>query len=158
MKGKSVKLGVACVAAVVLSWPLQSSGQRAESMEATLIRLERAKWEGGGTVGSPDAFRAQFADDFISVEYGNDVSSGVQRKTRAEVFSGPPLQPAKFELACRARRSGRRRSVLPRHGRVVPLEGVRDVGVGAARGQVAYGLLSGIRGAIIQGGPARRLT
>ena len=63
-----------------------------------LQRLESAKWA-PSSLGSRDAFMALFADDFVSVEYGSDVQGGVHRKTRAEVFSAPPLPPAKFELS-----------------------------------------------------------
>ena len=63
-----------------------------------LQRLESAKWD-PASFGSREAFMALFAEDFVSVEYGSDVQGGVHRKTRAEVFSAPPLPPAKFELS-----------------------------------------------------------
>lgn len=66
--------------------------------DAELQRLETAKWN-PSSLGSKEAFMALFAEDFVSVEYGSDVQGGVHRKTRAEVFSAPPLPPAKFELS-----------------------------------------------------------
>ena len=65
--------------------------------DADLVALEKAKWD-PPSLGDPKAFVGLFADDFVSVEYGTDVKGGVRRKTKAEVFSGPPLPPAKFEL------------------------------------------------------------
>ena len=53
----------------------------------------------GHTPGGREAFMNLFAEDFVSVEYGSDVQGGVHRKTRADVFSGPPLPPAEFELS-----------------------------------------------------------
>ena len=75
------------------------------SIESELQRLEAGKWDPASAAlarkeasGGPAAVMALFADDFLSVEYGADVTGGVRRKTRAEVFSGPPLPAAKFEL------------------------------------------------------------
>lgn len=66
--------------------------------DAELQRLETAKWD-PPSLGGRDAYIALFAEDFVSVEYGSDVQGGVHRKTRADVFSAPPLPPAKFELS-----------------------------------------------------------
>lgn len=66
--------------------------------EADLIALEKGKWD-PSSLGDPKAMVSLFADDFVSVEYGADVNGGVKRKTKAEVFSGGPLPPAKFELS-----------------------------------------------------------
>lgn len=66
--------------------------------EAELQRLETAKWD-PASLGGREAYIALFADDFVSVEYGSDVQGGVHRKTRADVFSAPPLPPAKFALS-----------------------------------------------------------
>ena len=63
-----------------------------------LQRLESGKWD-PSTLGGRDEFMALFAEDFVSVEYGPDVHGGVHRKTRADVFSAPPLPPARFELS-----------------------------------------------------------
>jgi hypothetical protein len=65
--------------------------------DAELQRLETAKWN-PSTLGREE-FMALFADDFVSVEYGSDVQGGVHRKTRADVFSAPPLPPAEFALS-----------------------------------------------------------
>lgn len=75
------------------TWPA-----RIQLTQEELQRLETAKWS-PETLGSREAFMALFADDFVSVEYGSDVHGGVHRKTRAEVFSAPPLPPARFELS-----------------------------------------------------------
>ena len=70
------------------------------STDAELVRLERAKWGDPAGALTPEAFGALFADDFVSVEYGAEVPPvGVVRKTRAQVFAGPPLPPAEFELS-----------------------------------------------------------
>jgi hypothetical protein len=66
--------------------------------DAELQRLESAKWD-PASLESKEGFMALFVEDFVSVEYGSDVQGGVHRKTRAEVFSAPPLPPAKFELS-----------------------------------------------------------
>jgi hypothetical protein len=66
--------------------------------DAEIKELESSKWN-PSTLGGRDAFMALFADDFVSVEYGTDVQGGVHRKTRADVFSAPPLPPAQFELS-----------------------------------------------------------
>lgn len=63
-----------------------------------LQRLETAKWDPESR-NARESYLAMFADDFVSVEYGSDVQGGVHRKTRGEVFSGPPLPPAQFELS-----------------------------------------------------------
>ncbi len=73
-------------------------GPSAATVEAELQRLESAKWD-PPSLGTPEAFMALFADDFVSVEYGSNTQAGVQRKTRAQVFGGGPLPPAKFELS-----------------------------------------------------------
>lgn len=65
--------------------------------EADLIALEKGKWD-PSILGDLKTMVSMFADDFVSVEYGADVNGGVKRKTKAEVFSGGPLPPAKFEL------------------------------------------------------------
>lgn len=65
--------------------------------DAEIQRLESSKWN--AAPGGREAFMDLFAADFVSVEYGSDVQGGVHRKTRADVFSGPPLPPAEFELS-----------------------------------------------------------
>lgn len=76
-----------------------SKAQTSVLPENDLIRLERAKWGDPPDALTPDAFVNLFAEDFVSVEYGADLPpTGVERKTREQVFSGPPLPPAKFEL------------------------------------------------------------
>jgi len=61
-----------------------------------LKRLERLKW----VASTPrDEFLALFADDFVSVEYGSNVHGGVHRRTRADVFSGPPTPASHYELS-----------------------------------------------------------
>lgn len=70
------------------------------SPDEDLIRLERAKWGDPPGALTPERFKALVAEDFVSVEYGAQVPpTGVERKTREEVFSGPPLAPAHFELS-----------------------------------------------------------
>lgn len=83
-----------CATAAPVMSPVASS----ETPDAELQRLESAKWD-PASLGSRDAYIALFADDFVSVEYGSDVQGGVHRKTRADVFSAPPLPPAKFALS-----------------------------------------------------------
>jgi hypothetical protein len=83
-----------CTTATPTAAPAASS----TATENELQRLESAKWD-PASLGSRDAYIALFADDFVSVEYGSDVQGGVHRKTRADVFSAPPLPPAKFELS-----------------------------------------------------------
>ncbi len=63
-----------------------------------LVTLEQRKWNPEG-FSSREEFVALFADDFVSVGDGFDISSGVQRKTKTEVFSGPSHPPATFELS-----------------------------------------------------------
>jgi hypothetical protein len=74
------------------------NGTQTTTSDAELQRLELSKWD-PASAGRPEAFLALFADDFVSVEYGTDVQGGVHRRTRADVFSGPPTAPAKFELS-----------------------------------------------------------
>jgi hypothetical protein len=66
--------------------------------DAEIQQLETSKWN-AEQPGGREAFMNLFAEDFVSVEYGSDVQGGVHRKTRADVFSGPPLPPAEFELS-----------------------------------------------------------
>jgi hypothetical protein len=68
------------------------------ALHAELKKLENSKWDPASATDRA-AFMALFASDFVSVEYGSDVHGGVHRKTRADVFSGPPLPPARFELS-----------------------------------------------------------
>jgi len=75
--------------------PLAVPSQPADGQ--ALVKLEQGKWD-PQTLGGPAQFMALFADDFISVEYGTDIAGGVQRKSKTEVFGGPPLPPAKFDL------------------------------------------------------------
>lgn len=71
---------------------------RVAASDAEIQTLETSKWNPSQLSGR-DAFLALFAEDFVSVEYGSDVQGGVHRKTRADVFSEPPLPPAEFELS-----------------------------------------------------------
>ena len=65
-------------------------------VNADLQRLERLKW----VPSTPrEQFLALFADDFVSVEYGSNVHGGVHRRTRADVFSGPPAPASHYELS-----------------------------------------------------------
>ena len=66
--------------------------------DTEIQRLEASKWN-AEPPGGREAFMDLFAEDFVSVEYGSDVQGGVHRKTRADVFSGPPQPPAEFELS-----------------------------------------------------------
>jgi hypothetical protein len=75
-----------------------AASQGEQPTDAELQKLESGKWN-PSTLGSREAYMALFADDFVSVEYGSDVQGGAHRKTRAEVFSAPPLPPAQFELS-----------------------------------------------------------
>ena len=87
---------------VILAATLSSTALRAENgslpVDDKLIAMEKQKWT-PQLFSSPEQFMALFASDFVSVEYGADVQGGGQRKTRAEVFSGPPLPPATFDLS-----------------------------------------------------------
>jgi hypothetical protein len=76
-----------------------TSPARIAASDAEIQRLETSKWNPALLNGDREAFLALFADDFVSVEYGSDVQGGVHRKTRADVFSGPPMPPAEFELS-----------------------------------------------------------
>jgi hypothetical protein len=67
-----------------------------EDVHAELQRLERLKW----IPSTPrEEFLALFAEDFVSVEYGSNVHGGVHRRTRADVFSGPPAAASHYELS-----------------------------------------------------------
>lgn len=68
------------------------------SGDDALITLEQRKWN-PKAFSSREEFVALFADDFVSVGDGTDISGGVERKTRTEVFSGPPHPAASFELS-----------------------------------------------------------
>jgi hypothetical protein len=75
-----------------------SSGVRVAASDAEIQRLETSKWN-PSSLGGREEFMSMFAEDFVSIEYGSDVQGGVHRKTRADVFSAPPLPPAQFELS-----------------------------------------------------------
>jgi hypothetical protein len=88
-----------CVAVLmVFAVGCATSDVRVASSDAEIQRLETSKWN-PSSLGGRDAFMSLFADDFVSVEFGSDVQGGVHRKTRADVFSAPPLPPAQFELS-----------------------------------------------------------
>ena len=65
---------------------------------AELQQLESSKWDPARS-HDREAFLALFAEDFASVEYGSDVQGGVHRRTRADVFSGPPAPTSRYALA-----------------------------------------------------------
>ena len=88
----------AFAALLLLSSACASSPARVAANDTEIQRLESSKWN-ASSVGDRDAYLALFADDFVSVEYGSDVQGGVHRKTRADVFSAPPLPPAEFVLS-----------------------------------------------------------
>lgn len=105
---RSLMLGVLMLTAgcVVATVPVDEPGSSAvavapaaresEDVKAELQRLERLKW----VASTPrDEFLALFADDFVSVEYGSNVHGGVHRRTRADVFSGPPAPASHYELS-----------------------------------------------------------
>lgn len=83
---------------VIVAGCSTTKGSRVAASDAEIQRLEMAKWNPALSTGR-EAFLALFAEDFVSVEYGSDVQGGVHRKTRADVFSGPPLPSAEFELS-----------------------------------------------------------
>ena len=92
-------LAIAAVAAVlIVSGCTTAKMMPARPDDSELQRLESAKWD-PSSLGGKEAFMDLFAEDFVSVEYGPDVHGGVHRKTRADVFSAPPLPPARFELS-----------------------------------------------------------
>ena len=91
-------IGVAVAVAGITFSACSTGAPVGHVSDRELQRLETAKWD-PSSLGSNEAFMALFAEDFVSVEYGSDVQGGVHRKTRAEVFSAPPLSPAKFELS-----------------------------------------------------------
>ena len=70
----------------------------ANPLYVDLQRLEESKWD-PATSADRQAFLALFAEDFVSVEYGSDVQGGVHRRTRADVFSGPPAPASRYELS-----------------------------------------------------------
>lgn len=80
----------------LVSCATSSTPARMAASDAEIQRLETSKWNPTTT---RDAYLGLFAEDFVSVEYGSDVQGGVHRKTRADVFSAPPLPPAEFELS-----------------------------------------------------------
>lgn len=75
-----------------------SAAAPTNEVHAQLQRLEQSKWTPSPD-GNREAFLALFADDFVSVEYGSDVQGGVHRRTRADVFSGPPQAASHFQLS-----------------------------------------------------------
>jgi hypothetical protein len=98
---KKPVLFLLCLVAPMWRLPaLAGSGEPPKPPDAELIRLERAKWGDPPGALTPEAFQALYAQDFVSVEYGGDMPpTGVVRRTRDEVFSRPPLPPAKFEFS-----------------------------------------------------------
>ena len=94
-----VRAGLVAVLLSAFVCPM-ASAEGQQSPDAELMRLERAKWGDPAGALTPEAFKALVAEDFLSVEYGAESPpTGVERKTRAQVFSRPPLPPAKFELS-----------------------------------------------------------
>lgn len=91
------RMAIAFMVLLVASGCATTAGNVTAS-DAEIQQLETSKWN-AAQPGGRDAFMALFAEDFVSVEYGSDVQGGVHRKTRADVFSGPPLPPAEFELS-----------------------------------------------------------
>ena len=85
-------------AALLIAIACATTPRNTQMSDADVQRLETAKWN-PNSFASPQEFSALFAPDFVSIEYGSDVQGGAHRKTRAEVFSGPPLPPASFELS-----------------------------------------------------------
>ena len=79
------KAGLAASLVLALLTGVGRAAEPADKPEAELVRLEKGKWD-PPSLGGPTAFMALFADDFVSVEYGTDMS-GVTRKTRTEVFA-----------------------------------------------------------------------
>jgi hypothetical protein len=75
-----------------------SSTIPSSALHVELKQMESSKWD-AASAADRAGFMALFADDFVSVEYGSDVHGGVHRKTRADVFSGPPMPPSRFELS-----------------------------------------------------------
>lgn len=88
--------GIALLFAVLAGCATASDNVAAS--DAEIQRLETSKWNPALAVDREE-FMNLFTEDFVSVEYGSDVQGGVHRKTRADVFSGPPLPPAQFELS-----------------------------------------------------------
>jgi hypothetical protein len=91
-------MGCAATGATTAAAPEAVAPRSADTVMAELRRLEASKWD-ASLATDRAAFEALFAEDFESVEYGTDVQGGVHRRTRADVFSGPPLPPARFELS-----------------------------------------------------------
>ncbi len=91
------RISIACMVLLVASGCATTAGNVTAS-DAEIQQLETSKWN-AAQPGGREAFMDLFAEDFVSVEYGSDVQGGVHRKTRADVFSGPPLPPAEFELS-----------------------------------------------------------
>ncbi len=91
-------LVVVLLAQVVVTTPSPLAAVPSQPADVqALVKLEQGKWD-PQTLGGPAQLMALFADDLISVEYGTDIAGGVRRKSKAEVFGGPPLPPAKFDL------------------------------------------------------------
>ena len=95
---ENMRNAFAALLLIALAGCATTSGTRVAATDAEIQRLETSKWN-PALLPDRDAFLTLFADDFVSVEYGSDVQGGVHRKTRADVFSGPPLPPAEFELS-----------------------------------------------------------
>lgn len=91
------RTSIALIVLLVASGCATTSGNVTAS-DAEIQQLETSKWN-ATLSGGREAFMNLFAQDFVSVEYGSDVQGGVHRKTRADIFSGPPLPPAEFELS-----------------------------------------------------------
>lgn len=98
-KGSAMRPALLVVSLLVLFLPSVAFAVAfdADAEADGLITLEKSKWEAPGSGTGLETVIHLFADDFISVEYGTDLS-GVVRKTRDEVFSGPPLPSAAFNL------------------------------------------------------------
>ena len=97
MTRRSISFMALLLVALLVSSGCATTAGSVTASDAEIQRLESSKWN-----AAPDgreAFMDLFAADFVSVEYGSDVQGGVHRKTRADVFSGPPLPPAQFELS-----------------------------------------------------------
>lgn len=77
--------------------PLAAWGE-ADATEAELIRLETTKWD-PASLGHLKELMGLFADDMLSVEYGNDLNGGVERRTWKEILAHGPLPDWKMKLS-----------------------------------------------------------
>lgn len=89
--------GSLLVAAGFLALPLAAAAQ-SDATEAELIRLESMKWE-PASLANVKELMSLFSEEMLSIDYGADVSGGVERRTWKEVLAYGPLPDWKMKLS-----------------------------------------------------------